>query len=123
MHFSKRLEDTYLIEEFSDYTIKDLQSNLSKLIQVHRIYLYCESLIMEKDDCALEIAIILDCCRDNNFDFVSDLLPFELLIELKKTKNEVEEDDWKRPELISSILNLILENTLLYSTLAKFAYS
>ena len=121
--FFEQFEDRDLIEEFSHYTISDLQSNLSKLIQVNLVYSYCESLIMEQDDCDLEVAIILDSCQEKNFDFVCDRLPFDLLIKLKKVKDELKQDNWQRQELINSILNLILENTLLYSTLTKFVCS
>lgn len=110
-----------LVNQFCEYTVSELRSNLLNLIQINVIYLYCEALIIENIDCTeAEIAQILDCCK--NKTLLNSSLPFHLWQKLKKAKDEVNESDWDRDSIINSILNLIVENTLLRSTLAKFAY-
>lgn len=120
--FLQQLEDEDLVTQFCDYTISDLQANLSKLIQINTVYSYCESLIIDDLDCEKEVAEILDCCRDKNRSLLCAELPFELLIKLKKTKDEVAKFNCNRHQIVEMILNLIIENTLLYSSLARFAY-
>ena len=120
---SQQLEDNDLIEQFAEYTISDLHSNLLNLVQKNVVYLYCESLIMEDLDCDLEVAEILDRVENKKQNLLSAELPFELLIELKRAKDEINKSNFNRPEIIDLILNLIIDNTLLQSSITKFAYS
>ena len=122
--FEQYSQDEDLIAEFADYTISDLRSNLLRLIQTNIVYSYCESLIIEEINCTeAEIAQILDCCKQKEQSFLQIKLPFEILLKLKKAKDEIRQSDRNRQETISLILNLIIENTLLYSSLSKFAYN
>ena len=122
--FEQRIQDEDLIEQFADYTISDLRSSLLKLVQTNVVYSYCESLIIEELDCTeSEIATILDGCKEKDRALLHDRLPFKVLLELKRVKDEVKQRDWNRQQIVGSVLNLIVENTLLYSSLAKFAYS
>lgn len=121
--FEQRVEDKDLVEQFADYTIADLRSNLLKLIQTNVIYTYCESLILEEYDTESNIAEILDCCKKKEWTLLDTQLPFEILLKLKRVKDEIRQSDLNRQEAIGFILSLIVENTLLYSSLARFAYS
>ena len=122
--FEQYSQDEDLIGEFADYTVLDLRSNLLKLIQTNIVYSYCESLIIEEIDCTeAEIAQILDCCKDKERNLFHAELPFEILLKLKKAKDEIQRSDRNRQQIISLILNLIIENTMLYSSLARFAYN
>lgn len=121
--FEQRVEDEDLVEQFADYTISDLRSNLSKLIQTNVIYTYCESLILEEYDTESNIADILDCCKKKEWALLNTQLPFEVLLKLKRVKDEIGQSNLNRQEAIGFILSLIVENTLLYSSLARFAYS
>ena len=110
-----------LAEYFSEYTVLDLQSNLLQLIQTNIIYSYCESLILEDlEYTEEEIAKILKYCKEKKNLLLQSDLPFAVLHKLKKVKDEVTNYNLGRYEIIDLILNLIVENTLLYSTLAKF---
>ena len=112
-----------LAEYFSEYTVLDLQSNLLQLIQTNIIYSYCESLIIEDlENTEEDVAKILECCQQKNIFLLQSNLPFTVLQKLKTVKNEITKSNLDRYEIIDSILNLIVENTLLYSSLAKFAY-
>jgi hypothetical protein len=116
--------DEDLAEHFADYTIVNLRSNLLKLIQINVVYSYCESSIVEQlDSTEEEIATILNCCREKDWTLLQTQLPFSVLLDLRKVKHEVHQSDWGRQQIIGLILSLIVENTLLYSSLAKFAYS
>lgn len=120
--FKQQIQDGDLAEQFADYTILDLRSNLLKLIQTNVIYSYCESLIIEEFDGAEEkIAKILDCCKEKDRALLHNQLPFKVLLKLKRVKDEVKQGDWDRQQIVGLILNLIVENTLLYSSLARFA--
>ena len=122
--FEQYSQDEDLIAEFADYTISDLRSNLLKLIQTNVVYSYCESLIVEDIDCTEEeIAQILDRCKDKERNLFHIELPFEILLKLKQAKDNVQQTNYNRQQIISLILNLIIENTLLYSSLARFAYN
>ena len=122
--FEQHIQDEDLTEQFADYTISDLRSNLLKLVQTNVVYSYCESLIIEELDCTeSEIAMILDCCKEKDRSLLHTQLPFKVLLELKRVKDEVKQRDWNRQQIVGSVLNLIVENTLLYSSLARFAYS
>lgn len=121
--FEQRVEDEDLVEQFADYTIADLRSNLLKLIQTNVIYTYCESLILEEYDTESNIAEILDCCKNKQWALLNTQLPFEVLLKLKRVKDEIRQSDLNRHEAIGFILSLIVENTLLYSSLAGFAYN
>jgi hypothetical protein len=122
--FEQHIQDEDLAEQFAAYTTSDLRSSLLKLIQTNVVYSYCESLIIEEIDCTeLEIAEILDCCKDKDRSSLQTQLPFKVLLELKRVKDELKQGDWDREQIIGSILNLVVENTLLYSSLARFAYS
>ena len=122
--FEQYSQDEDLIDQFAEYTTLDLRSNLLKLIQTNVVYSYCEALIVEKIDCTEEeIAQILDCCKDRNQNLLQAELPFEVLLKLKKAKDEVQQTERNREQIISLILNIIIENTLLYSSLARFAYN
>ena len=111
-----------LAEYFSEYTVLDLQSNLLQLIQTNIIYSYCESLIVEDFEYTeREIAKILKYCKQKNNLLLQSNLPFAVLHELKKVKDEITKSNLDRYKIIDLILNLIVENTLMYSTLAKFA--
>ena len=119
----EQYSDQDLSQHFSNYTVSDLQSNLLKLIQTNIIYSHCESLIIDNQDCTEEeIARILDCCKDKSHNSLCTRLPFKLLTKLKNHKDEIQANNWSRQEIVDIILNLVIENTLLYSTLAKFAY-
>jgi|GEM_PF-2996225 len=121
LFFNQQEQNEDLIEQFADYSISDLQSNLLKLIQTNIVYSYCESLIVEESDCVEEkVAIIFDYCQAQNKSLLYDSLPFTILLKLKKAKNYVKKCDRNRQAIIEVILNLIVENTLLHSTLAKF---
>lgn len=119
---SQQFEEDNLVEQFAEYTIAELRQNMLKLAQYNLVYRYCETLIIEYDNEGMAIHII-DRCQDKSQNLLTKNLPFELLIELKKAKDEVLESDWTREYIIDSILNLIVDNTLLYSSLSKFAYS
>ena len=120
--FEQHIEED-LAEYFSEYTVLDLQSNLLQLIQTNIIYSYCESLIIEDlENTEEDVAKILECCQQKNIFLLQSNLPFTVLQKLKKVKNEITKSNLDRYEIIDSILNLIVENTLLYSSLAKFAY-
>lgn len=122
--FEQHIEDEDLVEQFADYTISDLRSNLLKLIQTNVIYTYCESLILEEYDCTeSNIAEILDCCKKKEWASLNTQLPFEILLKLKRVKDEIKQSSLNRQEAIGFILSLIVENTLLYSSLARFAYN
>ena len=122
--FEQHIQDEDLAEQFADYTTSDLRSSLLKLIQTNVVYSYCESLIIEDLDCTeSEIAQILDCCKDKDRSLLHTQLPFKVLLELKRVKDELKQGDWDREQIIGSILNLVVENTLLYSSLARFAYN
>lgn len=119
----EQYEEDDLTEQFCEYTVSDLQSNLLKLIQTNIIYSYCEALIIEDVECSEEkIAKIIDCCKERNKTLLKSSLPFHILHQLKRVKDEVKESGWDKHQMINHILNLIVENTLLYSNLAKFAY-
>ena len=116
-------QDEDLIEQFSEYTVSDLRSNLLEQMQINVVYSYCESQIIEEPDCSEEeIAQIIDRCRSKNKNLLYSDLPFQVLLKLKRVKNELEDCNYTRTDMISLILNLIVENTLLYSSLARFAY-
>lgn len=120
----EQYEEEDLIDQFSEYTVSDLQSNLLKLVQTNIIYSYCETLIIEDLDCTEEsIAKIIECCKKKNQTLLNSTLPFQVLQELKKAKDEIKDSDYDRHYIINLILNLIVENTLLHSSLAKFVYS
>ena len=122
--FEQYSQDEDLIDQFAEYTTLDLRSNLLKLIQNNVVYSYCESLIVEKIDCTEEeIAHILDYCKDREQNLFHVALPFEVLLKLKKAKDEVQQTERNREQTINLILNLIIENTMLYSSLARFAYN
>ena len=122
--FEQYSQDEDLINQFAEYTTLDLRSNLLKLIQNNIVYSYCESLIVEKINCTEEeIAHILDCCKDREQNLFHAALPFEVLLKLKKAKDEVQQTERNREQIINLILNLIIENTMLYSSLARFAYN
>ena len=121
--FEQHIEDEDLVEQFADYTIADLRSNLLKLIQTNVIYTYCESLILEEYDTESNIAEILDCCKKKEWALLNTQLPFEVLLKLKRVKDEMRQSNLNRQEAIGFILSLIVENTLLYSSLDRFAYS
>lgn len=122
--FEQHIQDEDLAEQFADYTTSDLRSSLLKLIQTNVVYSYCESLIIEEIDCTeLEIAEILDSCKEKDRSSLHTQLPFKILLELKRVKDELKQGDWDREQIIGSILNLVVENTLLYSSLARFAYN
>ncbi|MCC0177741.1 hypothetical protein I4641_12200 [Waterburya agarophytonicola K14] len=115
--------DDDLTEQFSDYTVSDLRSNLLKLLQTNMIYYYCESLIIEDRCCnKQEIGTILGFDQDSDHHITCDKLPFELLIELKSIKDKIKINNWEREQIIELILNLIVENTLIHSTLRKFTW-
>jgi len=116
----QQLEDDDLTEQFAEYTISDLHSNLLKLVQLNVAYLYCESLIIEELDCDLKVAKVLKCCQDKSYNLLSSDLPFELLIKLKQSKDEMNKGNWNRQHTIDLILNLIVDNTLLQSSLLRF---
>lgn len=122
--FEQYSQDEDLIEEFADYTISDLHSNLLRLIQINLVYSHCESLIIEEINCTEDkIALILDCCKNRERNLFHSELPFEVLLKLKQAKHEVQQSNRNRQQIISLILNLIIENTMLYSSLARFAYN
>ena len=121
--FEQHLEED-LAEYFSEYTVLDLQSNLLQLIQTNIIYSYCESLIMEDlEHTEEEVAKILKYCKEKKNLLLQSDLPFTVLHKLKKVKDEIAKSNLDRYEIIDLILNLIVENTLLHSSLAKFAYN
>ncbi len=119
---SQQFEEDNLVEQFAEYTIAELRQNMLNLIQYNIVYRYCETLIVEHDNDDLAIDII-DLCQDKSQNLLTKNLPFELLIELKKVKDEVIESELTREYIVDSILNLIVDNTLLYSSLNKFAHS
>ncbi|MGD1919326.1 MAG: hypothetical protein ACFCAD_10805 [Pleurocapsa sp.] len=120
----EQYEEEDLIDQFSEYTALDLQSNLLKLIQTNIIYSYCESLIIEDVDCTEEkIAEILNYSKERNQTLLNSSFPFHILHQLKQAKDEVKQSSWDKHQTINIILNLIVENTLLHSSLAKFAYN
>ena len=120
--FDRHTEED-LAEYFSDYSKLDLQSNLVRLVQVNIVYSYCESKIIDDLNCTeSEIAKILSYCKENNHRLLQFDLPFAILHKLKKVKDDIANSDLDRYEIIDSILNVIVENTLLYASLAKFAY-
>lgn len=120
--FDRHTEED-LAEYFADYSGLDLQSNLVRLIQINIVYSYCESKIIDDLNCTeLEIAKILNYCKENNNRLLQSDLPFAILHKLKKVKDDIVNSDLDRYEIIDSILNVIVENTLLYASLAKFAY-
>ena len=122
--FEQYSQEKDLIEEFADYTISDLRSNLLKLIQTNIVYSSCESLIIEDINCTEEeIARILDRCKDKERNLFHAELSFGVMLKLKQAKDEVQQSNRNRQQIISLILNLIIENTMLYSSLARFAYS
>ena len=119
----EQYQEENLAASFCEYTVSDLQSNLLQLIQTNVVYRYCEDLIIDDMDCTEEeIAQILDYYKADKQALLNSSLPFHVLHKLKEVKDEVKGSDWDRSALINSILNLIVENTLLHSTLAKFAY-
>lgn len=113
--------DNELIEEFADYTIAQLHSSWLKLIQTNIIYGYCESLIVEDTEVAeKEIALILKFERGRDWICLLDCLPFGILAKLKQMKRELKNCHYDRQWVVNSILNLIIENTLLHNTLSRF---
>ena len=121
--FNLQQEDLDLAEQFADHTIGDLRSSLLKLIQTNIVYSYCESLIIGNPDCTEDkIATILDLLKLGEQDLLYSQLSFEVLLDLKKVKDVIKASDWNRQEIIASILELIVDNTLMYSSLAKYAY-
>ena len=119
-----RYTEEDLVEYFSDYSKLELQSNLIQLIQINIIYSYCESKIIDDLNCTeSEIAKIIKYCKENNNRLFQSDLPFAILHKLKKVKNDIVNCDLERHEIIDFILNVIVENTLLYTSLAKFAYN
>ncbi len=119
-----RYEDEDLVTQFEEYTVDDLRSNLLQLIQTNVVYSYCETLIAEDIDCTEEdIAKIIESCKGKNQALLNNTLPFRVLHQLKKVKDELKESNCSKHDTINLILNLIVENTLLHSTLAKFAYN
>ena len=111
-----------LTEHFSEYTNLDLRSNLCKLLQTNLIYSYCESLIVKEVEGDREkIGQILQHHKSGERDLLNKQMPLEMLFELRKIETELETNMMSREGLVGSILNLIVENTLLNSTLSKFA--
>ncbi|MDJ0592393.1 MAG: hypothetical protein QNJ72_20770 [Pleurocapsa sp. MO_226.B13] len=100
-----------------------LRSNWLKLIQTKIVYSYCESLVVEDVEGAEEeIALILELERNRDWSCLCALLPFEVLAQLKIAKTELVDFRGDRQWFVNSSLNLIVENTLLYNTLAKLAF-
>ncbi len=123
LFFDRPERDKDIAEQFAEYSLSDLQANLLKLIQTNIVYSYCESLIIEEIDRAEEkVASIFDYCQAQNKSLLYDSLPFGILLKLKRAKNDVKKCDCNRQTIIEIILNLIVENTLLHSSLAKFTY-
>ena len=127
MYFNLPLEqqhwDYEQIEEFADCTMTQLRSNWFKLIQTNIVYLYCESLVVEDAESAEEkIALILELARNRDWSCLCAYLPFEVLTKLRRARIELKDSCGDRQWLVKSSLNLIVENTLLYSTLTKFAF-
>ena len=121
--FAQDEQNEDLAEQFADHSITDLRFNLLKLVQKNVVYSYCESLIVEDINYSEEtIAQIMDYCQERNKALLYDLLPFEVLLQLKKAKSDLRKCTYDRQAIINIILNLILENTLLHSRLSKFAY-
>ena len=115
--------DDEIIEEFADYTMTQLRSDCLKLTQTQIVYSYCESLIVEDVEYAEEkIALILELERNRSWNCLCEHLPFEVLAKLKQAKMEVKDCQCNRQSVVESMLDLIVENTLLHSTLTKFAF-
>ena len=124
LFFTQQEQEEDLIAQFADYSIADLHCNLLKLIQTNIVYSYCESLILEDvDDVEEKVISIFDYCQAQNKSLLYDSLPFEVLLELKKAKKNVKQCDRDRKTIIEIILNLVVENTLLHSSLSRFAYN
>lgn len=120
----EQYQEEDLVSQFDDYSILDLQSNLLKLIQTNIVYAYCETVIVEDLNCDEEyIARIIKSCKAKDRVLLNSILPFHILQKLKSVKDEIKGKEYDRYYIINLILNLIVENTLLHSTLAKFAYN
>ena len=111
-----------LVAEFAFYNDAQLHSKWLLLIQTNIVLTYCESLIFDGVDGAeSQVARILKLQHHQDWVGICDCLPWEMLLDLRQVEIEISECNIDRRRVIWSIFSLVMENTILQTTICRFS--
>ncbi len=108
--------------ELAFYNDAQLRSKWLLLIQTNIVLTYCESLIFDGvDDHWSQVGSILKLQHHQDWVGICDCLPLEVLLDFRQVEIEISECNIDRRTVIWSIFSLIMENTILQSTICRFS--